>query len=79
LAVDQVNPEETQMSKKTEKGPDRSRRDFLKVAGIGTATGGVALAAGSTASAAQQETRADGSLGYRETEHVKTYYKLAKF
>ncbi|MGH6925835.1 MAG: ubiquinol-cytochrome c reductase iron-sulfur subunit N-terminal domain-containing protein [Propylenella sp.] len=65
------------MSKKNEKGAETSRRDFLRIAGIGTVTGGAALAVGKPAAAA--ETRADGSLGYRETEHVKTYYKLAKF
>jgi hypothetical protein len=65
------------MSKKKEKGAETSRRDFLRIAGIGTVTGGAALAVGGKPAAA--ETRADGSLGYRETEHVKTYYKLAKF
>lgn len=66
------------MSRKNEKGADTSRRDFLRIAGIGTVTGGAALAAGAKPAQAS-ETRADGSLGYRETEHVMTYYKLAKF
>jgi hypothetical protein len=65
------------MSEKKERGADKSRRDFLRIAGIGTVTGGAALAVGSAPAAA--ETRADGSLGYRETDHVKTFYKLAKF
>ncbi len=66
------------MSKKKETGSDASRREFLRMAGIGTAAGGAALALGSQPAAAD-EPRADGSLGYRETEHVKTFYKLAKF
>jgi hypothetical protein len=66
------------MSKKKEKGAETSRRDFLRIAGIGTVTGGAALAVGGK-SAEAAEARADGSLGYRETEHVKTYYKLARF
>ncbi len=66
------------MSMKKEKGADTSRRDFLRIAGIGTVTGGAALAVGQKPAEAS-ETRADGSLGYRETEHVRTYYKLAKF
>jgi hypothetical protein len=66
------------MSKKKERGADTSRRDFLRIAGIGTVTGGAALAVGAKPAAAT-ETRADGSLGYRETEHIRTYYKLAGF
>ncbi len=64
--------------KKKERGADASRRDFLRIAGIGTVAGGAALAVGAKPAEAV-ETRADGSLGYRETEHVKTFYKLAKF
>jgi hypothetical protein len=66
------------MSRKKEKGAETSRRDFLRIAGIGTVTGGAALAVGGELASAK-EARADGSLGYRETEHVKTYYKLARF
>jgi hypothetical protein len=67
------------MSKKKDNGADAGRREFLKLAGIGTVTGGAALAAGAQTAAAAETRRSDGSLGYRETEHVKTYYKLAKF
>lgn len=53
------------------------RRDFLRMAGLGTLAGGAALATGkSTAEAA--ETGAKGT-GYQETDHVRTYYKLARF
>ncbi len=55
-----------------------ARRDLLKLAGLGGVTG-AALAAASTgtAEAAAKVDRKDS--GYRETEHVRTYYELAKF
>ena len=62
------------------KGNERvaaGRRDFLKLAGVSAVTGTAAIAAGS----ATAETAAphEGAAGYRETDHVKTYYKLARF
>ncbi len=54
------------------------RRSFLKLAGIGTLTGGAAMAiGGSPVKAAAELARDDSS--YRESEHVKTYYELARF
>ncbi|MCP4935139.1 MAG: twin-arginine translocation signal domain-containing protein [bacterium] len=54
------------------------RRGFLKLAGLGT-TVGVASALGGVASASElPNDKAKGS-GYRETDHVKRYYELAKF
>jgi hypothetical protein len=55
-----------------------ARRDLLKLAGLGSVTG-AALMASSTAKveAAAETGRKDA--GYRETEHVRTYYELAKF
>lgn len=54
------------------------RRNFLKLAGLGTVASGVALVAGGKPAEALDET-AGKSQGYRETDHVKTYYKLARF
>ena len=56
-----------------------ARRDLLKIAGLGGVAGAAAIAtaAGSKAEAAA-ETDSKGA-GYRETEHVRTYYDLAKF
>jgi hypothetical protein len=54
------------------------RRDFLKLASLGAVAGGVAMAAGQT-SAEADEAVSDTSAGYRETEHVKKYYELARF
>ena len=65
------------MSKRDKDGAS-NRRDFLKLAGLGTVAGGAVLVSGGKPAKAEG-LRADGSQGYRETEQVKTYYKLAKF
>ncbi|MGB0683671.1 MAG: ubiquinol-cytochrome c reductase iron-sulfur subunit N-terminal domain-containing protein [Magnetovibrionaceae bacterium] len=57
-----------------------SRRDFLKNTTIGASAAGAAVAL--TATSAQAATPAAGSAdaaGYSETEHVRTYYDLARF
>lgn len=61
---------------KNGKQPVADRRSFLKLAGAGVVTGGAAVAAGKPAAAA--ETKPESGL-YRETEHVRRYYELAKF
>jgi ABC-type polysaccharide transport system permease subunit len=53
------------------------RRDFLKLAGVSAVTGTAAVAAGTAT--AEAAAPVDGASGYRETDHVKTYYKLARF
>lgn len=52
------------------------RRSFLKLAGASAATGGAAvMASGSQAEAGEAKPRP--SL-YRETEHIRRYYELAR-
>lgn len=54
------------------------RRGFLKLAGAGAVAGGVALVSGKeTAEASTAADRKDGL--YKQTDHVKTYYDLARF
>ena len=53
------------------------RRDFLKIASLGTVLGGAALAAGGNAQAS--EVADETGSGYRETPHVKTYYDSTRF
>jgi hypothetical protein len=60
------------------KGSGSDRRDFLKLAGLGTLTGGAALLATGQAQAAVRDEDKKDDL-YRVTEHVKTYYELARF
>lgn len=58
--------------------PTADRRGFLKLMGFGAvSTGTAAVSAVAGTSEAEAKPRADG--GYRETEHVKTYYDLARF
>ena len=65
------------MVDRSEKKRVEDRRDFLKLASLGTLAGGAALATGSAAQAAVAEE--DTGSGYRETEHVRKFYELAKF
>lgn len=66
------------MKEKSTKGA--ARREFLKLAGLGTvAAGAAAVTAGRDAKAATP-VAADGKrTGYQETELVQRYYELARF
>ena len=55
------------------------RREFLKATGIAGAAAGVATVALKGQPAEAVEVKKSGHAGYRETEHVKTYYELARF
>ena len=68
------------MSRKPDKKIDKGgtdRRDFLKLAGLGSVAGGAALVAGGRE--AEAADKSGSGRGYRETAHVKTYYDLARF
>ena len=56
------------------------RRRFLKTAGLGVATaaGSAAIAGAGTGEAVAAEPKPRGS-GYRETEHIRRIYALARF
>lgn len=54
------------------------RRSFLKLAGVGAAAGGVALVSGKDVAEATTTADETGRL-YRETDHIKTYYELARY
>lgn len=61
--------------KKTDEKAVTDRRSFLKLAGAGVAASGAAVAGTNHATAAKG--KATGGL-YRETDHVKRYYELAR-
>jgi hypothetical protein len=63
--------------KKEQEATVTKRRDFLKLAGLGSATA-VASAAAVVPAEAKEEPSA-GRAGYRETAHVKKAYELARF
>lgn len=57
---------------------DADRRSFLKLAGAGAVTGGAVLVGGK--GVAEASTTADEKGGsYKQTDHIKTYYDLARF
>lgn len=60
------------------KKPESSRRDFLKLSGIGAAAGAAAIA-GAHKPAEAAERPGKVSAGYQETAHVKTAYALSRF
>ncbi|MCB2102461.1 MAG: twin-arginine translocation signal domain-containing protein [Rhodobacterales bacterium] len=68
------------MTDKTDKAAP-SRRSFLKAAGLGAGAAGVAAVAlkGTEAEAAAAPKDGTTRAGYRETEHVRKYYELARF
>ena len=57
------------------------RRHFFKKAGVGVGVAGIAALglAGKDAKAADASADGKTAGAYRETEHVKTFYKLARF
>jgi len=65
------------MTNKKESKSVEDRRDFLKKAALSVAVAGTAAVAGKTAGA--DEALDTAGSGYRETEHVKAFYKSARF
>jgi len=55
-----------------------SRRDALKVLGLGVGAAGAVALASAPAKALDTSAKQVGA-GYKETDHVKTYYDLARF
>lgn len=66
------------MSKDRDEKSVADRRNFMKLATVGTVLGGAAIAVGGAARAEVSPAEAKGK-GYRETPHVKTYYELSRF
>ena len=54
------------------------RRNFLKLAGVSAVAGGVALVSGGKTAEASTTADENGRL-YTQTDHIKTYYDLARF
>jgi Ubiquitinol-cytochrome C reductase Fe-S subunit TAT signal len=64
--------------KKEQEATATKRRDFLKLAGLGSVTA-VAGAAAAAVPVAAKEEPPGRATGYRETVHVKKVYELARF
>jgi len=63
--------------KREETADGTGRRDFLKMAGLGTIASGAALVITKGESEAAEAGKT--GRGYQETDHVRTYYELARF
>ncbi len=68
------NWRETMTDKKQQEGADR--RNFLKLAGLGTLASGATIVSGG---AQAVEADLQGATGYRETDHVKKVYETSRF
>jgi hypothetical protein len=56
------------------------RRDFLRKVGIGTVGAGAAVAAPLTGALADTETNDEKRKArYKETDHIKTYYRVNRY
>ena len=62
---------------KDQEATKAKRRDFLKLATVGSVSGAAAAVVGT--SSADAEVVRETAAGYRETAHVKQAYDLARF
>ena len=67
-----------QNNKGTERSPQIDRRRLLTGAGLAIGAAGVTAVSAATPAAASEPAEPQHN-GYRESEHVKTYYRLASF
>lgn len=64
---------------KTEPKAAVGRRDFLRGVGVGAGAAGIAAIAASSGGEPAKAADRPTSPGYRETEHVRRFYQLARF
>lgn len=55
------------------------RRSFMRLAGLGAGVAGASIGLGASEASASEAPAAAEQGGYRETEHVQTYYRMARF
>lgn len=60
------------------KKPEKNRRAFLKGAALTTAAVGTGAVTGSAVASNTDEPKKAEKHGYRETDHVREYYRLAR-
>ena len=80
LSADVVNAEATMSRPEDRGGAREGRREFLKGAAVAGGAVTVAVAAGNASAAAPQAAQPEAGAsdqGYRETAHVRAYYKTA--
>jgi phosphodiesterase/alkaline phosphatase D-like protein len=67
-----------QHKKGTDRSPQINRRRLLTGAGLAIGAAGATAVSAATPAAASEPQEPQHN-GYRESEHVKTYYRLASF
>ena len=70
------------LNDKSENVTRKDRRDFLRTLTVGAGVATVALASGTAAAGIAEEAVAENNntaKGYRETQHIRDYYKTAAF
>ncbi len=67
------------MARKSDEKTATSRRGFFRGTLLGAGAAGALAVVGRAAGAAAPDTGAKTKAGYRETEHVKKVYALARF
>ena len=67
------------MRKDNDRSSKIDRRRLLTGAGLAIGAAGAAAATGTSTAEAASESEKPQHSGYRETEEVKTYYRLARF
>ncbi|SHI04028.1 twin-arginine translocation signal domain-containing protein [Ferrimonas marina] len=60
------------------KKPEMARRQFLKTVAAGSAVGVAAAAVSPAALADTPKVEAKDGIGYRETDHIRNYYAVAR-
>lgn len=68
-------------NEKTNKADEKvtDRRSFMKLGATSVVGGAIGLVSGGAARASEGEVEASPDGLYRETEHIRTVYKLARF
>ena len=65
---------------KTQVDPQQlDRRSFMRLAGLGAGVAGASIGLGTAEASASEPAATAEHGGYRETEHVQTYYRMARF
>jgi hypothetical protein len=65
------------MTKEQEQKPKVGRREFLRTLGVGAAAAAVPLAGDARADSESNDEKRKSR--YRETEHVKTFYRVNRY
>lgn len=67
------------MAEKKKERSASGRREFLKLASLGTVVGGASLLMQEVPAEAAESKTANSGKGYRETPHVKAFYDSTRF